>query len=154
MSIPLAIQWYKRFVCSIWDRIVITFRRENRETTLHHSCLSLNKKVFPDHRPGGLKRADWDFFFMIFEKSFFFSQPSWYILVNEKLKTEKKYIPDLPTGFLGSQPADRKQFCTGGLMTLITLKISWKGHRTAHSMIPVFLHFPIPISKLYGRKCF
>ena len=28
----------------------------------------LNKKVFPVHRPGGLKRADWDFFFMIFEK--------------------------------------------------------------------------------------
>ena len=33
----------------------------------------LNKKVFPVHRPGGLKRADWDFFFMIFEKSLFFS---------------------------------------------------------------------------------
>ena len=38
----------------------------------------LNKKLFPVHRPGGLKRADWDFFFMIkffmiFEKSFFFS---------------------------------------------------------------------------------
>ena len=33
----------------------------------------LNKKVFPVHRPDGLKRADWDFFFMIFEKRF--SQP-------------------------------------------------------------------------------
>ena len=32
----------------------------------------LDKKVFPVHRPGGLKRDDWDFFFMIFEKSFFF----------------------------------------------------------------------------------
>ena len=40
------------------------------------------------HRPGGLKRADWDFFFMFLDKSFF-SQSSWYILVNEKLKTEK-----------------------------------------------------------------
>ena len=33
----------------------------------------LNKKLFPVHRPGGLKRADWDFFFMIFEKRFFSS---------------------------------------------------------------------------------
>ena len=33
----------------------------------------LNKKLFPVHRSGGLKRADWNFFFMIFEKSFFFS---------------------------------------------------------------------------------
>ena len=71
----------------------------------------LNKKLFPVHRPGGLKRADWDFFFMIFEKSFF-SQSSRYILVNEKLKTEKKKNPDLPTGFFGSHPADRKQFFT------------------------------------------
>ena len=28
----------------------------------------LNKKLFHVHRLGGLKRADWDFFFMIFEK--------------------------------------------------------------------------------------
>ena len=41
-----------------------------------------NKKLFPVHQPGGLKRADSDFFFMIFESS-------WYILLNEKLKTEK-----------------------------------------------------------------
>ena len=54
---------------------------------------SLNKKVFPVHWPGGPKRADWDFFFMIFEKTFIFSQSSWYILVNEKLKTENKKIP-------------------------------------------------------------
>ena len=26
---------------------------------------SLNKKVFPVHRPGGLKSADWDFFFFL-----------------------------------------------------------------------------------------
>ena len=78
------------------------------------SCIPrppLNKKSFPVHRPGGLKRADWDFFFMIFEKSCFSSQSSWYILVNEKLKTEKKN-PDLSTGFFGSHPADRKRFFT------------------------------------------
>ena len=60
----------------------------------------LNKKVFPVHRPGGLKRANWDFFFMIFEKSCFFSQSSWYILVNEKLKTEKKKFPTSRLAFL------------------------------------------------------
>ena len=33
----------------------------------------LNIKVFPVHRPGALKRADWNFFFHIFKKySFFF----------------------------------------------------------------------------------
>ena len=60
----------------------------------------LNKKLFPVHRPGGLKRADWDFLFMIFENSFF-SQSCWYILVNEKLKTEKKKkIPTSRRAFL------------------------------------------------------
>ena len=44
MSLPLPIQLCKRFVCSIWDRIVITFRGEYRETALHHSSLSLSKK--------------------------------------------------------------------------------------------------------------
>ena len=33
----------------------------------------LNTKLFPVHRPSGLKRADWKFYFMIFEKVFFFS---------------------------------------------------------------------------------
>ena len=61
---------------------------------------SLNKKVFPVHRPGGLKRADWDFFFHDFFKKLFFSQSSWYILVNEKLKTEKKKIPTSQLAFL------------------------------------------------------
>ena len=70
----------------------------------------LNKKVFSVHQPVGLKRADWDFFFMIFEEKKK-SQSSWYILVNEKLKTERKKNPDLPTGFFGSSP-DRKLFFT------------------------------------------
>ena len=47
----------------------------------------LNKKMFPVHRPGGLKRANWDFFFMIFEKTFFFLNLL-YILVNEKLRID------------------------------------------------------------------
>ena len=48
----------------------------------------LNKKLFPAHQPGGLKRADWDFFFMIKKKKKI-PQSSWYLLGNEKLKTEK-----------------------------------------------------------------
>ena len=61
----------------------------------------LNKKLFPVHRPGGLNRVDWDFFFfMIFEQSFFFSQSSWYILVNEKLKTERNFFSTSRLAFL------------------------------------------------------
>ena len=33
---------------------------------------TLNKKWFPVHWPGGLKRAGWNFFFVILEKKFFF----------------------------------------------------------------------------------
>ena len=37
-------------------------------------CLQSSRlHVLMNPRPGGLKRADWDFFFTIFEKSFFFS---------------------------------------------------------------------------------
>ena len=35
----------------------------------------LNKKLFPVHRPGGLKRAYWNLFFHIFKKDFFFTFP-------------------------------------------------------------------------------
>ena len=59
----------------------------------------LNKKSFPVHQPGGLKRADLDFFFMIFEKVVF-SQSSQYILVNEKLETGKKKKPTSRLAFL------------------------------------------------------
>ena len=34
--------------------------------------LSSNKKSFPVHRPGGLKRAYWNFFSLFSKKSFFF----------------------------------------------------------------------------------
>ena len=43
---------------------------------------SSNKKLFPVHRPGGLKRADWNFFFFLF--SFFFLLFPLYILVYKK----------------------------------------------------------------------
>ena len=32
----------------------------------------LNKELFPVHRPSGLKRADWNFFFFNFTNNFFF----------------------------------------------------------------------------------
>ena len=40
------------------------------QKTVTYMGPSLNKKVFPVHQPGGLKRT---FFYMIFEKSFFFT---------------------------------------------------------------------------------
>ena len=43
----------------------------------------VNKKVFPVYRPGGSKRADWNFFFHLFKKSFFFLLPPLYILVKK-----------------------------------------------------------------------
>ena len=70
----------------------------------------LNKKLFPVHRPGGLKRAECDFFFR-FKKNKLFTTPSLYILVY-KNGIRKKKNPDLPTGFFKSHPADRKQFVT------------------------------------------
>ena len=49
----------------------------------------LNKKWFPIHFPSGLKRADWNFFFMIFENSFFPLN----FLKNEKMKKIKIFRP-------------------------------------------------------------
>ena len=37
----LAIQRYKRCVCTVWETTDITFRREHRKKAPHHSCLSL-----------------------------------------------------------------------------------------------------------------
>ena len=75
----------------------------------------LNKKVFPVYRPGGLKRADWDFFFMIFEEKKK-SQSSWYILVNEKIKTEKKKHSRPPDWLFWQSP--------GGQETIFYLRVA------------------------------
>ena len=45
----------------------------------------LNKKLFPVHRPGGLKRSDWNFFFHIFIKK-----------KSKKNEIRKKTTPDWP----------------------------------------------------------
>ena len=52
----------------------------------------LNETLFPVHRPSGLKRADWNFFFIFSKTIFFFTFPPLYILVytNMKLKKRKK----------------------------------------------------------------
>ena len=44
----------------------------------------LDKKLFPVHRPGGLKRADWNFFSIFSKKFFFFYFSPLYILVYKK----------------------------------------------------------------------
>ena len=35
----------------------------------------LNKKLFPVYRPGGSKKADWNFFFIFSKKLFFVTFP-------------------------------------------------------------------------------
>ena len=55
------------FLQSMWEPCLRFYNRE--PLCLRHP---LNKKLFPVHRPSGLKRADWDFFSMIFEKKVFF----------------------------------------------------------------------------------
>ena len=37
--------------------------------------IGLNKKLFPVYRPGGSKRADWNFFFHLFNFYFFYFSP-------------------------------------------------------------------------------
>ena len=63
----------------------------------------LNKKSFPVHRPGGVKRAEWEVLFHVFNQKKIVTPPSLYILVykNGIRKTNKN--PD---------PADRKRFFT------------------------------------------
>ena len=80
----------------------------------------LNKKLFSVHRPSGLRRADWIFFLMIFENSFFprFSQ---YILVNEfflKKPRKVKKNRDLPTGPFCCPPGGQEQGAHAGLKSL------------------------------------
>ena len=75
----------------------------------------LNQNLFSVYRPGGSKRADWNFSYHIF--LFFFLLFPMYILVYGKMKLEKKN-PDLPTGRFFAHPAHRKQYFTfkGGLI--------------------------------------
>ena len=74
-------------VCLEWSDLTLTLMRP-----------LLDKKLFPVHRPGGLKRAGWDFYFFQFKKKeipifliFFFTslfnlRMAWV----EKLKVGKK----------------------------------------------------------------
>ena len=57
---------------------------DNERQTLGAVGPPLNKKLFPVYRPGGLKRAYWNFFFPIFN-FFFFYVPLLYILHCKKL---------------------------------------------------------------------
>ena len=73
----------------------------------------LNKTLFPVQRPSGLKRANWNFFFIFGKKKKFYFPPM-YILVYKKMKSGKKKKfrpPGRPGGFFWSHPVDRKQTC-------------------------------------------
>ena len=68
----------------------------------------LNKELFPVHRPSGLKRAVWNFFFSIFSKKNI-------IIYKKKLNEKKK----------DSRPTDWPLFCrTGGQETIIRLRMA------------------------------
>ena len=71
-----------------------------------------NKKLFHVYRPGGSKRADWNFFFSSLKKLFFFTFPP----VHSSLKKIEirggSGNPNLLTGSFCPHPAHRKQFFT------------------------------------------
>ena len=64
----------------------------------HNIRPPLDKKLFPVHRPTGLKRADWNLFSYFLKNAFF---PSYFLyLINITLNMEKN--PALSTGFVFS----------------------------------------------------
>ena len=71
---------------------------------------ALNKKSFPVHRPGGLKRADWNFSPHIFPLFFFFYSTVYNFVYKNEIR--KKKNPGLPAGRFFAHPAHRKRFFT------------------------------------------
>ena len=85
-----------------------TFRQNRVKTGLVDKLRPpLDKKLFPVDRPSGLTRADWNFFFIVFEKKFFFPLCLLCVLVNRQMKRRGKKIsrpPDWPfAGAVGGQ---------------------------------------------------
>ena len=72
----------------------------------------LNKKSFTVHRPDGLKRANWNFFFPYFSKSFSFVYSPLYTLGYKNEIRGEKTFPALPAGRFFAHPAHRKRFFT------------------------------------------
>ena len=94
------------------ERAVTYYRRGATDKSRLSDGPSLNKKAFSVHRPTGSKSCEYFFFFH-------FSSPPpispLYFLVYIKMKLEKtNKKQQLPTGFFGCHPADRKR---GGLGT-------------------------------------
>ena len=79
----------------------------------------LNKKSFPVHRPGGLKRADWNFFSPYFSPFFFFFSLTLYTLVykNEIRNKKKKFPSSRLAFFLPTGPTGNNFLLKGGLMS-------------------------------------
>ena len=64
----------------------------------------LNKKLFPVHRPGGLKMADWNSFFYIYIYIFFTPPPLYNVVYKNEIRKKKKK----------SCPSDWPCFCPPG----------------------------------------
>ena len=61
--------------------------------------------MFPVHRPGGLKRAYWNFFFLFFNLLLFFllpPPPPLYILVSKKIEIRKEKKDSRPPELTGN----------------------------------------------------
>ena len=93
----------------------VTAQVEHAETHHHIIRLPLNQKLFPVHRPSGLKGADWNFFRNIFIFIFFLNLFPQYIQVytNMKLKKKKRFPTDRLAVFFTHQ-VDRKRLFTYG----------------------------------------
>ena len=77
----------------------------------------LNEKLFPVHRPSGLKRANWNFFSHIFNKRFFFLPfpPVHSSLYKHEIRKEKKQ----------KRPNNWPSFYSpGGQETIIHLRVA------------------------------
>ena len=110
----------------------------------------LNKKVFPVYRPGGSKRADWNFFFHLSKKIYFFYFPPVHsslkkMKLGKKKKRKKKSRPPDWQFYSPTRSTGNDFLLKGGLISSLTLyrkciKFAHKnggGHPTP--MIPPFL---------------
>ena len=110
--------------------------------------LSSNKKSFPVHRPGGLKRAYWNFFFMFSIFLFFFLLFPLYILVKKNCDYGKKRKRFLLNGGLTYIPLCSHTPSDSPSLLAPTLSVSL--HLSPPSpykllLLPVRPHFHLPV---------
>ena len=84
---------------------------------LHTPRPPLNTKLFPVHRPGGLKRADWNFFFFIFKKKkIFYFPPVRSSFKKKEIRKGKKIPTSRPPQIIPTRPTGNTFLLKGGPM--------------------------------------